>query len=40
MSARRACAALNTFRPMRPKPLMPAFKGIPKSFLAAVVTRG
>ena len=28
MSAARACAALKTFRPMRPKPLMPAFKAM------------
>jgi hypothetical protein len=28
MSAPRACAARKTLRPMRPKPLMPAFKAM------------
>src|SRR4051794_9130901 len=32
MSAPRACAARNTLRPMRPKPLMPACRGIGRSF--------
>src|SRR5215211_6923921 len=36
MSAPRACAARNTLRPMRPKPLMPALRAIRASLSVAV----
>src|SRR5256714_12189 len=34
-SAPRACAARSTFRPMRPKPLMPTFTANPRPFLGS-----